>query len=125
MAAQSKYFADSLDEWMIRISRLGNELENLGKHYVFSQKEKPRVLILGSPVVFPNFKVPQLIASAGMEITAVADSLSLEAALTVARAHRFTSAESLLRKTARIHLNMISSGARVYKASRCIIRQSR
>ena len=114
LAAQCMYFSDSLDEWMIRISRLGNELENLGKHYVFSQKEKPRVLILGSPVVFPNFKVPQLIASAGMEITAVADSLSLEAALTVARAHRFTSAESLLRKTARIHLNMISSGARVY-----------
>ena len=114
LVAQSMYFADSLDEWQSRLSLLCGELENLLKHYAFRLQDKPRVLILGSPVVFPNYKVPQLIASAGMTIAAVADSLSLEAALTVTRTNRFHSADSLLRRIAQIHLNMIASGARIY-----------
>ena len=114
LVAQSMYFADSLDEWSAHLSRLCSELENLLKHYAFRRQEKPRVLILGSPVVFPNYKVPQLIASAGMNIAAVADSLSLEASLAVTRNIRFHSADSLLRRIAQIHLNMIASGARIY-----------
>ena len=114
LVAQSMYFADSLDEWQSRLSLLCGELENLLKHYAFRLQDKPRVLILGSPVVFSNYKVPQLIASAGMTIAAVADSLSLEAALTVTRTNRFHSADSLLRRIAQIHLNMIASGARIY-----------
>ena len=114
LVAQSLYFADSLDEWISHISRLCGELENLLKHYAFRHQDKPRILILGSPVVFPNYKVPQLITSAGMHIAAVADSLSLEAALAITRNNRFHSADSLLRRIAQIHLNMISSGARIY-----------
>ncbi|MBQ2470412.1 MAG: 2-hydroxyacyl-CoA dehydratase family protein [Ruminococcus sp.] len=114
LVAQSLYFADSLDEWISHISRLCGELENLLKHYAFRRQDKPRILILGSPVVFPNYKVPQLITSAGMHIAAVADSLSLEAALAITRNNRFHSADSLLRRIAQIHLNMISSGARIY-----------
>ena len=114
LAAQSMYFADSLDEWMIRIARLSDELENLIKYHVMRHQDRPRILILGSPVVFPNYKVPQLIASAGMNIAAVADSLSLEASIEFGRTHRFSSADSLLRKIAQVHLSMISSGARIY-----------
>ena len=114
LVAQSLYFADSLDEWISHISRLCGELENLLKHYAFRRQDKPRILILGSPVVFPNYKVPQLITSAGMHIAAVADSLSLEAALAITRNNRFHSADGLLRRIAQIHLNMISSGARIY-----------
>ena len=114
LVAQSLYFADSLDEWISHISRLCGELENLLKHYAFRRQDKPRILILGSPVVFPNYKVPQLITSAGMHIAAVADSLSLEAALAITKNNRFHSADGLLRRIAQIHLNMISSGARIY-----------
>jgi len=114
LTAQSMYFADSLDDWMLHISRFSDELDYLTTHYVVRRKDRPRILVLGSPLVFPNYKVPQLIASAGMNIAAVADSLSLEAALTVSRPHRFNSADSLLRKIAQIHLSMISSGARIY-----------
>ena len=114
LAAQSMYFVDSLDEWTEHVSRLSEELEALIRNYAFRQKDKPRILILGSPVVFPNYKVPQLIASAGMSIAAVADSLSLEAALAVTKTNRFRSGDALLRKIAQIHLSMIASGARIY-----------
>ena len=114
LVAQSLYFTDSLDEWTTRVTRLNEELERARRHYAFQQRETPRILILGSPVSFPNYKVPQLIASAGMTIAAVADSPSLEAALTVNNRKRFMTANSLLNEIATVHLNRIASGARVY-----------
>ena len=113
LVSQCMYFADDLEEWSARTMRLCNELEYFGRKYVLPYKDKPNVIILGSPVVFPNFKVPQLIASAGMGIAAVADSLSLEASLAVPNAKGVVSADSLLTKIAKTHLKMISSGAKV------------
>ena len=110
---QCMYFADSLDEWALHTVALTAELETLNKRFMLKQKEKPNVLILGSPVVFPNFKVPQLIASANMRIAAVADSLSLEAALSVKRGGRMISADRILDQIAQDHLRATSSGARV------------
>ena len=113
LVTQCMYFADSLDEWMLHTAALTEELEALNKRFMLTQKEQPHVLILGSPVVFPNFKVPQLIASAGMRIASVADSLSLEAALSVTRCSRMISADRILDKIAQDHLQATSSGARV------------
>ena len=113
LVTQCMYFADSLDEWALHTVALTAELETLNKRFMLNQKEKPNVLILGSPVVFPNYKVPQLIASANMRIAAVADSLSLEAALSVKRGGRMISADRILDQIAQDHLRATSSGARV------------
>ena len=110
---QCMYFADNLEEWTAHVSFLCRELDSLVKKYAFTRADKPNVLILGSPVSFPNFKVPQLIASAGMSVSAVADSLSLEASLAIPDTRRLISADGLLTKIAKTHLRMISSGARV------------
>ena len=113
LVTQCMYFADSLDEWALHTVALTAELETLNKRFMLNQKEKPNVLILGSPVVFPNYKVPQLIASANMRIAAVADCLSLEAALSVKRSSRMISANRILDHIAQDHLQATSSGARV------------
>lgn len=113
LANQCIYFADDIDEWAFHINALGNELEQLCRRYAFPKKDKPNVMILGSPVVFPNFKVPQLITSAGMNISAIADSLSLGASVAVPKVKAFVTADSLLQQIAQTHLKMISSGARV------------
>ena len=113
LVKQCMYFTDSIDEWMIHVSRLIEELEELNRRFTLTQKDKPNVIILGSPVVFPNYKVPQLIASAGMRIAAVADSLSLEADLSVPRVKRTVSADKLLNQIVSNHLQAISTGARV------------
>ena len=113
LVTQCMYFADSLDEWALHTVALTAELETLNKRFMLNQKEKPNVLILGSPVVFPNYKVPQLIASANMRIAAVADCLSLEAALSVKRSSRMISADRILDHIAQDHLQATSSGARV------------
>ena len=113
LVTQCMYFADSLDEWALHVADLTKELEALNKRFMLKQKEKPNVLILGSPVVFPNYKVPQLIASANMRIAAVTDCLSLEAALSVKRGGRMISADRILDQIAQDHLRATSSGARV------------
>ena len=113
LVEQCMYFADSLDEWMIHVSRLIGELDELSRRFVMTQKDQPKVIVLGSPIVFPNYKVPQLIASAGMRIAAVADSLSLEADLAVSGSKRLISSERLLDQIVSDHLRATSSGARV------------
>ena len=128
LANQCLYFADDIDEWGARIAALREELEQLCRRYAFPKKDRPRVMILGSPVVFPNLKVPQLITSAGMELSAVADSLSLEASVAVPKTGAFVSADALLQQIAQTHLKMIASGARVsneglYSYFRHLVRQ--
>ena len=113
LVEQCMYFADSLDEWMIHVSRLIGELDELSRRFVMTQKDQPKVIVLGSPVVFPNYKVLQLISAAGMRIAAVADSLSLEADLAVSGSKRLISSERLLDRIVSDHLRATSSGARV------------
>ena len=113
LANQCLYFSDDLEEWCAHIAALGEELQQLCMRYAFPKKEQPNVMILGSPVVFPNYKVPQLITSAGMNITAIADSLSLGASVAAPKMKAFTSAGSLLQQIAQTHLKTIASGARV------------
>ena len=48
---QCMYFADSLDEWSMHVSLLSKELESLCGRYAYAPHNKPKVLILGSPVV--------------------------------------------------------------------------
>lgn len=110
---QCMYFADSLDEWMIHVSRLIGELDELSRRFVLTQKDQPKVIVLGSPIVFPNYKVLQLISAAGMRIAAVADSLSLEADLVISGSKRLISSERLLDQIVSDHLRATSSGARV------------
>ena len=113
LVEQCMYFADSLDEWMIHVSRLIGELDELSRRFVLTQKDQPKVIVLGSPIVFPNYKVLQLISAAGMRIAAVADSLSLEADLAVSGSKRLISSERLLDQIVSDHLRATSSGARV------------
>ena len=110
---QSMYFADDLKLWTARTAQLCDELESLAKRFVCPKKDQPAVMLLGSTVVFPNYKIPQLIASAGMHIAAVADSLSLDGDLSLGKKTGLRSSDRLLEHIAKIYLRTSSTGARV------------
>lgn len=110
LVSQCMFFSDSLDEWTAHALRLIKKLEGAKKYDV---TKKPRVLLLGSPVVFPNYKVPQLIDAAGMHIAAVADSLTLQSSLAVEKAKGIPTAGKLLRQIAQTHLRMTAAGAKI------------
>ena len=72
--AESYYCADDLSEWSAKLQCLTERLRKDRKH---QNSEKSKVLLLGSPVYFPNYKVPFLIEEAGLALYAQADCTTL------------------------------------------------
>lgn len=70
----SYYCADNLSEWSLQLECLTARLRKEQKH---RNNEKSKVLLLGSPVYFPNYKVPFLIEEVGLELFLQADYTTL------------------------------------------------
>ena len=70
----SYYCTDNLSEWSFQLECLTARLRKEQKH---QNNEKSKVLLLGSPVYFPNYKVPFLIEEAGLELFLQADYTTL------------------------------------------------
>ncbi|MDE7184974.1 MAG: 2-hydroxyacyl-CoA dehydratase family protein [Lachnospiraceae bacterium] len=70
----SYYCADNLSEWSVQLKCLTDRLR---KEHKRRNNKKSKVLLLGSPVYFPNYKVPFLIEDAGLELFLQADYTTL------------------------------------------------
>lgn len=70
----SYYCADNLSEWCVQLKYLTDRLRKEHKRH---NSERSKVLLLGSPVYFPNYKVPFLIEEAGLELFFQADYTTL------------------------------------------------
>lgn len=70
----SYYCADNLSEWCYQLGCLTSRLR---KEQKYKNNEKSKVLLLGSPVYFPNYKVPFLFEETGLELFLQADYTSL------------------------------------------------
>jgi benzoyl-CoA reductase/2-hydroxyglutaryl-CoA dehydratase subunit BcrC/BadD/HgdB len=70
MVSQALFYDDT-ERWTRQVNKLCDELEarvNTGKAVV--EESSPRILLTGSPVIFPNFKIPHLIEEHGGIIVA-------------------------------------------------------
>jgi len=68
------FYFDEIGRWIESLSRLNKELYNrINKKEQVSQRHAPRILLTGSPSIFPNLKIPLLIEETGGVI--VADDL--------------------------------------------------
>jgi len=62
----NSYFHDDIKEWTKNLSELNNELEERKKNKEFvTKKNAPRIVLTGSPSIFPNLKIPVLIEESG------------------------------------------------------------
>lgn len=66
----SYYMCSDVEAWRTHLKTLTAALPESG------QANTPRVLVIGSPIYFPNFKIPSLLADAGVEICGSIDSRS-------------------------------------------------
>ncbi len=65
------YFLDGIDSWMGAVARLVAELEKRqAQRFSAGNRRAPRLLLTGSPPIFPNFKLPLLVEEAGGIIVA-------------------------------------------------------
>ena len=84
----SYYFADDLDNWGKQLQILRQEAGNR------QTEDRPRILLTGSPIYFPNYKIPFLIEDAGLSIRSFMD-------LSTIRQEELMSAKSLRAKSLR------------------------
>ena len=84
----SYYFADDLDNWGKQLQILRQETGNR------QTGDRPRILLTGSPICFPNYKIPFLIEDAGLSIRSCLDVSTI-------RQEELMSAKSLRAKSLR------------------------
>lgn len=65
MAVMDSFFmCDNLDEWELNLKKLTAAI----KLAPVARTNQPRVLLIGSPVFFPNYKIPNLLSISNIEI---------------------------------------------------------
>ena len=92
----SYYFADDLDNWGKQLQILRQETGNR------QTGDRPRILLTGSPICFPNYKIPFLIEDAGLSIRSFMD-------LSTIRQEELMSAKSLRTTVQAVHALAASS----------------
>ena len=73
----SYYCADDLSEWSNHLKRLTEKIRRERK-YKYRVGVRSKVLLLGSPVYFPNYKIPFLIEDVGLTISVQTDYTTLK-----------------------------------------------
>ena len=68
LVQNSYYWADDLDRWTIAVTQLTAEIQKAFQKSPLKAFHKPKVLLMGSPVYFPNFKIPFLMEDTGLSI---------------------------------------------------------
>lgn len=71
MAVMNALSLMPIDDWTAALKQLNDELEErLHQEFTITRKKLPRLLLTGSPVVFPNIKLPLLIEETGGSLVA-------------------------------------------------------
>ena len=73
LVQNSYYVTDDLETWTYRLYELMAELRHRSRTSSDRKDPSPRVLLLGSPIGFPNVKIPQLITESGLRLWRQAD----------------------------------------------------
>ena len=78
LVQNSYYMTDSISEWTQRVEALTREIEYAAGSSHPTEQNRPGVMLLGSPVLFPNYKIPFLIRDIGLAIYDTVDSIALK-----------------------------------------------
>ncbi|SDA19748.1 Benzoyl-CoA reductase/2-hydroxyglutaryl-CoA dehydratase subunit, BcrC/BadD/HgdB [Ruminococcus sp. YE71] len=111
LVSGSYYLTDDIDEWTFRLEQLSARVEQLAKRTAVKGRQTPRVLLMGSPVVFPNYKIPFLIRETGLSAAETADSAALKAYISYDRALLRGSRDSIIRGIASVWQRYDASSA--------------
>jgi benzoyl-CoA reductase/2-hydroxyglutaryl-CoA dehydratase subunit BcrC/BadD/HgdB len=71
------YFTSNLSKWTVKLGALNDQI--LGKIKTQTragQRPRPRVMLAGSPVFFPNFKIPLLLQELDVYLSAYAQAMT-------------------------------------------------
>ena len=78
LVQNSYYYTEDLSCWTAQLMRLNEELKIRRKRYAPRNNDLPGILLMGSPVFFPNYKVPFLIQDIGLTVLKNTDVASMK-----------------------------------------------
>ena len=113
LVLNSYYMADNLTEWTAALDELSAEVRMRHDAMRDQIHYAPRILAIGSPVLFPQYKVPSLIHDAGMNLLAAIDATSTSRYASLTAQERLGGTRRLTHAIARKHYSLDSSSAHV------------
>ena len=111
LVLESFWYASNANEWLMRLNRLTAVLNAQARRRAKPVEDRPRVLIAGSPVIFPNEKLPLLLESAGLALVDTVNALSAQLEMPAPKLPRFGGVVGLLLQMAQSRLPQDASGA--------------
>ena len=78
LVQNSYYYTGDLSRWTAELRRLNEELRSRRKRFVPGGGSRPGILLMGSPVYFPNYKIPFLIQDIGLNVLRNIDVTTLK-----------------------------------------------
>jgi benzoyl-CoA reductase/2-hydroxyglutaryl-CoA dehydratase subunit BcrC/BadD/HgdB len=111
------YLAYDLAQWTAMLNRLSTEVQARHRALQRVATYRPRTLVVGSPILFPQYKVPSLIHDAGMRLLACIDPASTTRFASLAADEREGGTRRLMHAIARKHYAFDASSAHVVNHS--------
>ena len=108
---ESVYYTENRTEWLRHLQRLTGQIITWQRRYYVPQYIRPWVLTVGSPVMFPNEKLPMLLESSGLFLASRVDPLSIQPEMPTPSVRRFDTLRDLLMRMAAERLAKEVSGA--------------
>ena len=72
------YYAEDMVRWTEQLEKLNEELKYRRRRYAARNGDRPGILLMGSPVYFPNYKVPFLVQDIGLTVLENIDVTSMK-----------------------------------------------
>lgn len=106
----SYYYTEDIVSWTKYLEQLITEIKSYSKNASNYGIHKPNILLMGSPIFFPNYKIPFLIQDIGLTICANADIMT-EKIYTEDIKETGLRKETIFREIAKSHYQCDCSGA--------------
>ena len=108
---ESVWYAEDREEWTRRLGLLTAKIQALVPGGYLSLGTSPWVLLTGSPVVFPNEKLPLLLEESGLYVADWVDAVSIQPQIAPGTPPHFGTVSGLLRQLMSSRLPRNISGA--------------
>ena len=101
LVQDSYYRCNNTDEWTYHVQMLTDNIAGMAKRYANTGNNRPNVIIMGSPIVFPNYKIPHLIHDVGLTLLDTIDCSVLKNTLIHEKIYLNGSCEWMIKNIAR------------------------
>ena len=108
---ESAWYAEDRSKWLEHLNSLTSRITAWQKRYYQKDDGRPWVLSIGSPIIFPNEKLPLLLDACGLFLAGRVDALSVQTRMRMPKPRRWGTVKELLLRLARERMPREASGA--------------